>query len=507
MSPSSSAVAAPATAVTDIAIVKINPAAYTHASALDEVIESFAAGMHDNGCRIYPAVNELRPGMDNVVFGAHLLPPHQLAKLPDSVILYNFEQLSAESAWMKKDYLDALASHRCWDYSQRNIEALKALKPAANPRHVPVGYADCLQRIEPAAVQDIDVLFYGSVNQRRRRILDALTESGLQVVELFGAYGAERDQAIARAKVVLNMHYYDSRILEAVRLSYLMSNAKAVVSECADDTEVYPHYRDGLSLVSTDNLVEACQALVADESARRQLEKNALKAVQEVSYRDILQADGLFGPSQVTASVAPPADGPADAPATPDQPTTPTSLPRILNLGSGKDWRADWLNADILPRVNPDWVLNVCEPPAFGAVVKTERFGEFTLEPGMFDAIIANDVLEHLPDLVGAMTYCLELLSVGGQMHVHVPYDLSLGAWQDPTHVRAFNENSWLYYTDWHWYLGWKTARFVVKDLNCLFSALGKDLKQKGVPDDEVLRTPRAIDSMKVVLEKIALPG
>lgn len=494
---SSSALAAPSTAVTDIAIVKINPAAYAHASALDEVIEGFAAGMHDLGCRIHPAVNELRPGMDNVVFGAHLLPPEQLAKLPESVILYNFEQVSAESAWMKKDYLDALASHRCWDYSQRNIEALKAMKPGANPRHVPVGYADSLQRIEPAAVQDIDVLFYGSVNERRRRVLDALKESGLHVVELFGVYGAERDQAIARAKVVLNMHYYDSRILEAVRLSYLMSNAKAVVSECAEDTEVYPHYRDGLALVSTDSLVEACQALVADEAARQQLEKSALKAVQEVRYRDTLQADDLFDRPPVAAGEAASGNGPAVA----------TALPRILNLGSGKDWRAEWLNADILPRVNPDWELNVCEPPAFGTTIETKRFGSFTLEQGMFDMIVANDVLEHLPDLVSAMTYCLELLTVGGQMHVHVPYDLSLGAWQDPTHVRAFNENSWLYYTDWHWYLGWKTARFVVKDLNCMFSELGKGLKQKGMPDDEVLRTPRAIDSMKVVLEKIALPG
>jgi SAM-dependent methyltransferase len=423
--------------------------------------------------------------------------------LPENVILYNFEQVSAESAWMKKDYLDALASHRCWDYSRRNIDALKTLKPGADPRYVPVGYADCLRRIEPAAVQDIDVLFYGSVNERRRRILDALKESGLRVVELFGAYGKERDAAIARAKVVLNMHFYDSRILEAVRLSYLMSNAKAVVSECAEDTEVYPHYRDGLALVSSDNLVEACRALVADESARRQLEQCALKAVQEVRYRDILQAGDLFDPSPGAARARRAARPARRRPRL----TAPTSLPRTLNLGSGKDWRADCLNADILPRVHPDWVLDVCQPPPFGTVVKTERFGEFSLQRGMFDAIVANDVLEHLPDLVGAMTCCLELLSVGGRMHVHVPYDLSLGAWQDPTHVRAFNENSWLYYTDWHWYLGWKTARFVVKDLDCLFSALGKDLKQKGVPDDEILRTPRAIDSMKVILEKIALPG
>lgn len=35
-------------------------------------------------------------------------------------------------------------------------------------------------------------------------------------------------------------------------------------------------------------------------------------------------------------------------------------------------------------------------------------------------------------------------------------------AWQDPTHVRALNENSWTYYTDWFWYLGWYEHRFEI---------------------------------------------
>jgi hypothetical protein len=47
-------------------------------------------------------------------------------------------------------------------------------------------------------------------------------------------------------------------------------------------------------------------------------------------------------------------------------------------------------------------------------------------------------------------------------MHVEVPYEGAPTAWQDPTHVRAMNENSWLYYTDWFWYLGWFEHRFAV---------------------------------------------
>ena len=109
-------------------------------------------------------------------------------------------------------------------------------------------------------------------------------------------------------------------------------------------------------------------------------------------------------------------------------------------------------------------------------------------------------MLEHVPDLVKCMRNCLDLLDVGGEMHIHVPYELSIGAWQDPTHVRAFNENSWVYYCSWHWYLDWKDFRFEMKHLEYRLSKYGESLE---LEQDELLRTPRAVDSMYVVLRKI----
>ena len=173
-----------------------------------------------------------------------------------------------------------------------------------------------------------------------------------------------------------------------------------------------------------------------------------------------------------------------------------SSYPRHLNLGSGKDFRQDCLNADIQAIKNPDWVLDITKIP-WGETIST-RFGEIKVEQGMFDSIIANDVLEHIPDLVKAMTNCKDLLVEGGEFHIHVPYDLSLGAWQDPTHVRAFNENSWLYYTDWHWYLGWKD-KFVVKELQLVKSKLAEEMN---ISDQMLTILPRMVDSMKVVLVK-----
>ncbi len=133
-------------------------------------------------------------------------------------------------------------------------------------------------------------------------------------------------------------------------------------------------------------------------------------------------------------------------------------LPRKINLGSGKDFKSDHFNIDINPYWTPDAVMDVSMPMPEHQKIETTRFGKVTITHAMFDEIISNDVLEHVPDLVMTMTNCLNLLKVGGVFNVGVPYDLSYGAWQDPTHIRAFNERSRLYYTDWFWYLGWRTA-------------------------------------------------
>jgi SAM-dependent methyltransferase len=156
-----------------------------------------------------------------------------------------------------------------------------------------------------------------------------------------------------------------------------------------------------------------------------------------------------------------------------------------LNLGSGKDYKADCVNADIRSDVGADWVVDI------GAFMQIDR---------QFDRILAFDVLEHIPNLVQAMTNCRDLLNMGGEMHIHVPYDLSLGAWQDPTHVRAFNENSWVYYCGWANYLGWKGSRFELSHMEYRLSEYGASLK---LPQEEILRLPRAVDSMYVILKKV----
>lgn len=179
-----------------------------------------------------------------------------------------------------------------------------------------------------------------------------------------------------------------------------------------------------------------------------------------------------------------------------------TAVPKKLNIGSGKNFRQDCVNLDILDYWSPDILADLSNKELLNQNFDTDRFGAITLQKGMFDEIICNDVIEHIPDLLPAMTNCLDMLRVGGNFNILVPYDLSFGAWQDPTHVRAFNERSWLYYTEWFWYVGWTEARFHLRKMNFNLSEIGQKLAAEGMDQEVLIRTPRAVDSMSVTLEK-----
>lgn len=65
--------------------------------------------------------------------------------------------------------------------------------------------------------------------------------------------------------------------------------------------------------------------------------------------------------------------------------------------------------------------------------------------------IRAMDVLEHLKDPLHAMTEIARVLAPGGWLFCQVPSTDGRGAFQDPTHVSFWNENSFLYYTNRQW--------------------------------------------------------
>jgi hypothetical protein len=187
--------------------------------------------------------------------------------------------------------------------SQANVEYLAGLG-LRRPTYVPSGYVPELTRIAPVA-EDIDVLFYGALNGRRYAILRDLHERGLRVKWLSGAYGASRDAWIARSKIVLNLHYWEAKIFAIVRVSYLLANRRAVVSEHSADPTLERDLASGIAFADYDELVDRCVELVGDERARRELAERGNQAFSARDQVAILQralSEGLKGVTHEAAA-------------------------------------------------------------------------------------------------------------------------------------------------------------------------------------------------------------
>jgi protein O-GlcNAc transferase len=278
-------------------VTTICPQDDVHALNLHAYAKVVAAGLHSNGYSVQCEPNKIDDNKKNVILGAHLLDPSEHSRIPSGSIIVNLEQLMAKGAPVSKAYLDLLQRHVVWDYSKNNMEFLLSRFGVKHAQYLPVSYHESMMGLENKRTQDIDVLFYGVLNARRRAILTALDEAGLNVQVLVGVYGDERDEYISKSKVVLSVSYYAVDILESTRVLDAMAKGKAVVAECSENADFDPRMRGGAVLCGYDDLVAECKRLVADSESRRSVESKALKTccALDVSktVEDVLNALGL----------------------------------------------------------------------------------------------------------------------------------------------------------------------------------------------------------------------
>ncbi len=255
-----------------LAVSIVSPPGYPHSEAFREVAETLHAALLALGHDAVLTTELSLPGRRHIVLGCNLLPA--LAGLgvrpaPGS-ILYNLEQVQAGSPWMRPELLELFRQFPVWDYSARNVARWAELG-VPEPRCVPIGTVPEMTRIPSRPEEEeIDVLFYGSINERRKAIIDALRARGVRVEAVFGAYGAPRDHLISVSRLVLNLHYYEAKVFEIVRVSYLLANRRAVVSERGADPQEDAEFESGVAFAAYAELVDRCVDLLArpDERAR-----------------------------------------------------------------------------------------------------------------------------------------------------------------------------------------------------------------------------------------------
>jgi hypothetical protein len=229
------------------------PKDYIHSLCFQEVALLLKHSFESLGIECDMKVNELAADRINVILGYHLLK-FAPALLKNRYIPYQLEQLDEKEGWYSENIRQLLENaYELWDYSEENIEFLSRLGLTA--KHLPIGYHENLEMIRHESQKDTDVLFYGSIGDRRKAIIDELSKCA-KVKTLFGVYGKERDTFISRSRIILNVHYYSTKIFEAPRISYLLNNRCLVVSEISP---VNPYTAVDMCLVPYDKIVETCR--------------------------------------------------------------------------------------------------------------------------------------------------------------------------------------------------------------------------------------------------------
>jgi hypothetical protein len=261
----------------------VSPPNYIHSQAFDEVAQGFNAAFRALGLAADIVRESSQLGDVTIVLGGNLLSavPVPAGK---RLILFNLEQIAPNSPWLTDAYLALLRRFPVWDYSEGNIAELARMGIRAE--HCGIGYMPELTRMVPVP-EDIDVLFVGSVNERRIVVLKQLATQGVNVEARFNVYGAERDAFVARSKIILNVHFYEARLFEIVRVSYLLANRKCVVSETGADTAFEKRFEPGIAFAPYDKLAETCVRLLQNPAVRRELAEagfERIKALPQTEY-------------------------------------------------------------------------------------------------------------------------------------------------------------------------------------------------------------------------------
>lgn len=204
--------------------------------------------------------------------------PQMFRKLPPASrrFAYQMEQ-SVSSRWFTRSYFNRLRRSRAvLDYALVNFELLEKHKVAyPQTYYLPVGadpdYAEDLGEQDKC----YDVLFYGDAasSPRRRQMLETL-ERYFSVYRCSEVFGDDMRREIMRAKVVVNLHYYENALLEMPRIQECLSLGVQVVSEASQDQNDYPEIFPAVSFFPQGDqqaMLEAVGQALSDPVPREQV--------------------------------------------------------------------------------------------------------------------------------------------------------------------------------------------------------------------------------------------
>lgn len=233
-----------------------------------------------------------------------VISPQMFAQLPVSYVAVQMEQ-SVSSRWFNDDYLEILRnSAAILDYSTINIGFLT--RQGLNPGqlfYVPLGYMADYAPEPDHTLEDCDVVFYGDAHNRRRLKFLQELKKHFRVKVIGNLFGEQLYAELARARIVVNIHYYEEALLETTRIWECLSLHKLIVSERSSDMDQHADLMQLIDFVDIDDIsamVERVRYWLENDTLRRNcIAENCLLLQRQSNrfdyffYRFLLATDNI----------------------------------------------------------------------------------------------------------------------------------------------------------------------------------------------------------------------
>ncbi len=121
-----------------------------------------------------------------------------------------------------------------------------------------------------------------------------------------------------------------------------------------------------------------------------------------------------------------------------------------LDIACGQNKQKGFKGVDIAPGEGVDFVWDL------------EQYPWTPFKDNSCDEIVISHYLEHVKDFMKFMDEVYRICQNGAIVRIVSPYYTSIRAWQDPTHVRAISEATFLY-TDKNWRTANKLDHYPMK--------------------------------------------
>jgi hypothetical protein len=224
-----------------------------------------------------------------------LICPQVLKSFPRRYIAFQMEQ-SISTRWFNRAYFNILKNAEVvLDYNQTNLLFFLNRSPdKLNIFYTPIGFLPSYRDVTTAG-KEFDILFYGDTNNERRLLFLNRLRSSFSVKIITNVFGEELYKEIDKARVVVNIHYYEDALLETTRIFECLSLGAIVISEKSSDQKEYLELESLVTFIEINDIeamVNAVQKSL-DNPQRpdiKDLEKTTIKS-RNLFYQMLIKND------------------------------------------------------------------------------------------------------------------------------------------------------------------------------------------------------------------------